>query len=107
MLSELLGADKLEHLSVGDMIRTVSKTIQNPQQKQELIDYLSKNYRGWLPIEQLIPAIEGRDTKTLLPTELILALIKREISQYPKKQFYSMVFLGIWIKCPILYFSAI
>lgn len=88
MLAELLGADKLEHFSVGDMIRAISKEIQDPAKKQELADYLSKNYRGWLPVEKLIPVIEGRDTSTLLPTELILALIKREIAKRPKKTIF-------------------
>jgi len=30
MLAELLGADKLEHFSVGDMIRAISKEIADP-----------------------------------------------------------------------------
>lgn len=88
MLAELLGADKLEHFSVGDMIRAISKEIQDPAKKQELAEYLNKNYRGWLPLEKLIPVIEGRDTSTLLPTELILALIKREIAKRPKKTIF-------------------
>jgi glutaredoxin-related protein len=71
MLAELLGADKLEHFSVGDMIRAISRDIQDPAKKQELAAYLEKNYRGWTPLDKLIPVIEGRDTKTLMPTELI------------------------------------
>lgn len=88
MLAELLGADKLEHFSVGDMIRAISKEIQNETKKQELVDYLTKNYRGWLPVEKLVPIIEGRDTSTLLPTELILSLIKREIAKRDKKTIF-------------------
>jgi adenylate kinase len=88
MLAELLGADKLEHFSVGDMIRAISKEIQDPAYKKALELYLEKNYRGWVPVEKLIPVIEGRDTKTLLPTELILALVKGEIAKRPKKTIF-------------------
>jgi len=88
MLAELLGADKLEHFSVGDMIRAISKEIADPVKKQELADYLAKNYRGWVPLDKLIPVIEGRDTSNLLPTELILALIKREIANRAKKTIF-------------------
>ena len=88
MLAELLGADKLEHFSVGDMIRAISKDIQDESKKREITEYLKKNYRGWIAVEKLIPAIEGRDTKTLLPTELILALIKMEIAKKSKKTIF-------------------
>lgn len=88
MLADLLGADKLEHFSVGDMIRAISKDIQDVVKKQEIVEYLNKNYRGWIAVEKLIPVIEGRDTKTLLPTELILALIKMEIAKKTKKTIF-------------------
>jgi len=88
MLAELLGEDKLEHFSVGDMIRAISKKIKDPAKKVELSVYLEKNYRGWVPVEKLIPVIEGRDTKTLLPTELILALVKREIAKRVRKTIF-------------------
>jgi adenylate kinase family enzyme len=88
MLAELLGADKLEHFSVGDMIRAVSGEIKDSSKRIELEMYLQKNYRGWISVEELIPVIEGRDTKTLLPTELILALIKREIAKKSRKTIF-------------------
>ena len=88
MMAELLGAETLAHFSVGDMIRAISAEIKDPAKKRKLAEYLKQNYRGWIPLEKLIPAIEGRDTKTLLPTELILALIKREIAKRPKKTIF-------------------
>jgi len=88
MLAELLGADKLEHFSVGDMIRAISREIQDPANKIALEEYLKKNYRGWVAVDKLIPVIGGRETKTLLPTELILALVKREIAKRPKKTIF-------------------
>jgi len=88
MLAELLGDDRLEHFSVGDMIRAISKDIKDSARKIELEMYLENNYRGWLPVDKLISVIEGRDTKTLLPTELILTLIKREIAKRSKKTIF-------------------
>lgn len=88
ILAGLVGKDLMEHFSVGDMIRAISKEIQDPAKKQEIADYLSKNYRGWISADKLMAVIEGRDTKTLLPTELILALVKREIAKRPKKTLF-------------------
>jgi len=42
MLAELLGPGSLEHFSVGDMIRAVSRDIQDPAKKLELELYLEK-----------------------------------------------------------------
>ncbi len=88
MFAEIINPDRIEHFSVGDMIRSVSKDIQDGAKKKEIEDYLKKNYRGWVPAKDLIKAIENRDTKTLLPTELILALVKREIGMRPKKTIF-------------------
>ncbi|HOX30164.1 MAG TPA: nucleoside monophosphate kinase [Candidatus Paceibacterota bacterium] len=88
MFAEIINPERIDHFSVGDMIREVSKDIQDGTKKQEIEDYLKKEYRGWVPAEDLIKAIENRDTKTLLPTELILALVKREIAKRPKKTIF-------------------
>jgi adenylate kinase family enzyme len=81
MLSEVLGADKIVHLSVGDMVRALDAEVQDPVKKKELIAFLENNYRGFYPLEDLIKSMEDRNTKVLLPDELILALVKREIAQ--------------------------
>ena len=70
ILASLVGKDLMEHFSVGDMIRAISKEIQDPAKKIEIQEYLKKNYRGWIAADKLMAVIEGRDTKTLLPTEL-------------------------------------
>lgn len=88
MFAEIINPERIDHFSVGDMIREVSKEIQDGTKKAEIEDYLKKEYRGWVPAEDLIKAIENRDTKTLLPTELILALVKREIAKRPKKTIF-------------------
>lgn len=81
MFSEVIGGDKIEHLSVGDMIRTVDEEMKDPQKKEELVKFLEKNYRGFYALEDIVKSLENRDTKSLLPDEIILALVKREITK--------------------------
>ncbi len=81
MFAEVVGADKIEHLSVGDMVRGVDLEMQDPEKKKELIEFLEKNYRGFYALEDIIKSLEGRDTKKLLPDEIILVLVKREIAK--------------------------
>jgi adenylate kinase family enzyme len=49
---------------------------------------LSKNYRGFHTIEETIDLIEGRSQSTLISTELILALLKYEISKRPRQAIF-------------------
>jgi adenylate kinase family enzyme len=88
MFAEIVGPEYIEHFSVGDMIRNVDKELKDKKKKKELIEFLEKNYRGWQSVPELISALENRSTKSLLPTELILALAKREISKRPKKTIF-------------------
>ncbi|MDK2948862.1 MAG: adenylate kinase [Patescibacteria group bacterium] len=81
MFSEVIGGDKIEHLSVGDMVRAIDEEMQDPQKKAELVEFLEKNYRGFYPLEDIIKSLENRDTKSLLPDEIILVLVKREITK--------------------------
>lgn len=88
MITEIFGKDKIAHLSVGDMIRSVDKELEDPEKKAELIEFLKKNYRGFTPLEDIIESLENRSTAKLLPSELILALAKREISRLGKKSIF-------------------
>ncbi len=88
MLKEIIDPEKIEHLSVGDMIRSFDEVLKNPQQKQELIDFLHKKYRGPVSVDDIIKAMEGRSTKVLLPSELILALTEREITRMGRKAIF-------------------
>ncbi|MDD2274870.1 MAG: nucleoside monophosphate kinase, partial [Candidatus Pacebacteria bacterium] len=81
MFSEVIGGDKIEHLSVGDMVRAIDEEIQDPERKEELVSFLQKNYRGFIALEDIVKSLENRDTKSLLPDEVILTLVKREISK--------------------------
>lgn len=88
MLAEVIDKDKIAHFSVGDMIRSFDETLRDENKKKELVEFLKSNYRGFLPLEDIIKALETRSTKVLLPTELILALAKREISKLGKKTIF-------------------
>jgi len=88
MFAEIIGSQYIEHFSVGDMIRDIDKELKDKKKRKELIEFLEKNYRGWLPIKAMISLLEKRSTKALLPTELILALAKREIGKRKKKTIF-------------------
>ncbi len=80
--------DKIEHFSIGDMVRRFDEVVENEDKKKEFASFLKENYRGFTSLEEIISSLENRNTETLLPTELILALIKKEISQKKKKALF-------------------
>jgi len=88
MFAELIAPDKIEHLSIGDIIRTLDSKLKDENQKKELVEFLRNNYRGFLPLEEIISSLETRSTKKLLSTELILTLAKEEISKRPKRTLF-------------------
>lgn len=88
MLKEIVAPDKIEHFSVGDMIRSFDEVFRDESKKKELIEFLRKKYRGPVALDALIKAMEERSTKVLLPTELILALTEREISRLGRKSIF-------------------
>ncbi len=88
MFAEIVDKDKIAHFSIGDMIRSFDETVRDENKKKELVEFLKKNYRGFLPLEKIMAALETRSTKVLLPTELILALAKREIAKLGKKTIF-------------------
>lgn len=88
MLAEVVDKEKITHFSIGDMIRSFDETMRDENKKKELISFLEKEYRGFLPIKEIIASLESRSTKVLLPSELILALAKREIAKLGKKAIF-------------------
>ncbi len=88
LFKEAVGEDHVRHISVGDIVRSVHKDFENPKQKEDLVAYLKKSYRGVVPLEDAIDALLGRSTTTLLPTEIILALVEREITKSEKKAIF-------------------
>ncbi len=88
MFKEIVAPDKVEHLSVGDMIRSFDEVLKSEEKKKELVDFLKHKYRGPVSIDQILKAMEERSTKSLLPSELILALVEREITRMGKKAIF-------------------
>lgn len=85
LFMEAVGEERVAHISVGDIVRSVHKDLEKGSSQKELIDYLKRRYRGFITIEKALEVILGRDTKTLLPTEIILALVEREIDRLGRK----------------------
>jgi adenylate kinase family enzyme len=85
LMAEIFGADKIGHISVGDLVRASYKDINDPKKRKEIVEYLEQHYRGYISIEDAIDALIGKNQKALLPTEFILALVKREIDKFDRK----------------------
>lgn len=89
LLSEIFGKEKVAHISVGDVVRSVHKALETEEGKKELIEYLEKDYRGYISIEEGIDAILNRSQdKVSVPNELMMSLIKREIDQHPRMSLF-------------------
>lgn len=88
MLKEIVAPDKIEHFSIGDMIRGLDETVADKSKKEILVKELQKSYRGFMSLEEIMAGLESRSTKVLLPSELILALVKMKIGQGDKKALF-------------------
>ena len=88
MFKEVVDKDRIEHFSIGDMIRDLDNVIADEEKKNDLANFLEKNYRGFLSVDEIMDLLENRSTETLLPSELILTLAKREIAQKNKKALF-------------------
>jgi len=82
------GKTTIAHFSIGDMVRSFDEVLNDAEKKKELVSFLEKNYRGFVPLADIIKSLENRSTKTLLPSELVLALAKREIAKLGKKSIF-------------------
>jgi adenylate kinase family enzyme len=85
MFAEVVLPERIDHFSIGDMVREVDQELKDEKKRKELFTYLEKNYRGGRSLEEIISSLENRSTKELLPTELILTLIKREMEKRERK----------------------
>jgi len=85
LMMEIFGADKISHVSVGDIVRRLTADLNDPVKKEELLKYFAAHYRGYISIDEAIAAFLSRDTASLLSNEFILTLVKREIDLSPKK----------------------
>ncbi len=88
LFMEAVGSNNVGHVSIGDIVRDAHLGLESPEKRDELLDFLRKNYRGFHTVEELVANIEGRGTSSLISTELIVALIKYEISKHPKQAIF-------------------
>ena len=88
MFKEVVTKDRVEHFSVGDMIRDLDAMVQDKDKRKDLEAFLNKNYRGYMPLPEIMQALESRSTKVLLPSELILALVKMKLASAGKKALF-------------------
>ena len=88
LFMEVVDNQNVVHFSVGDAVRAAEKEYKDPKTRDGLINFLEKNYRGFLSLENILKSLESRSTKTLLPTEFILALVKREIAKFGRKAIF-------------------
>jgi len=78
---EAVGKEHIIHVSIGDVVRNAHKEAERLATRKTLAAYLGAHYRGALSVDRILDVITGRDTTTLLPTEVILALVERAIGQ--------------------------
>ena len=88
MLTEIFGSERMAHLSVGDLVRDVHKTLEDPKALEELREYLQQDYRGFISVDEALDALMGRNQSTLIPTEFILSLVKREMKKLGNKAIF-------------------
>lgn len=88
MLQEVVNKDKIMHFSIGDMVRTLDEIVADKEKLKGLTEFLEKTYRGYLPLNDIVQALKTRSTKVLLPSELILALVKMKIGSAEKKALF-------------------
>lgn len=89
LFMEVVGNQNIIHLSIGDIVRKIHQEVLNEKtKKNELLTWLSQNYRGFLSADKALKALLNRSTSKLIPTEFILALAKKEISKMEKKTLF-------------------
>lgn len=88
LFTEALGQDTIGHIAIGDIVRDVHKILENGKGKKNFLDFLAKNYRGFHRLEETVDLILGRNQSNLISSELIISLIKYEISQRPKQAIF-------------------
>jgi adenylate kinase family enzyme len=88
LFAEAVGPEHIRHISVGDIVRAASEDLKDETKKEELGDFLRKKYRGPLSLDNALEALSGRSTSSLLPTEVILALVEKEISKSERKAIF-------------------
>ncbi|OGG38843.1 hypothetical protein A3I34_00810 [Candidatus Jorgensenbacteria bacterium RIFCSPLOWO2_02_FULL_45_12] len=88
LFAEAVGSERIRHISVGDIVRGVHMSMDSESGKNKLFSFLEANYRGPLSISDAVDSLLGRNASALLPTEFILALLKKEIKEAEGKAIF-------------------
>ncbi len=83
IVGEILGSDKIAHISVGDLIRELDSWEEFKSTKR--YERMRGYYRGYLSWDKAVAAHLGRSQEKLLPDEFILALLKAHIDDLQGK----------------------
>ena len=86
LMAEIFGSDVIEHISVGDTVRAAHKEAAGG--KDEFTESVRPFYRGYISLEDAVDALVGRSQDKLLPSEFILALVKRKINSLSRKTLF-------------------
>jgi len=86
MFMEIFGEDKVEVVSVGDLIREADDWENFKKTKK--YGLLQKYYRGYVSFEDAVKAHLSRSTTKLLPTEFVLALLKAHLDGFKGKTIF-------------------
>lgn len=87
LFTEIFGEEKVIHLSVGDLVREYSTNWQSFVQTSSFAK-LKNLYRGYVAFDEAVSNLLARTTKTLLPTEFVLALLKLRIGELKGKSIF-------------------
>ncbi|MFC1722417.1 hypothetical protein ACFL0C_02075 [Patescibacteria group bacterium] len=88
LFQEVVGKDRVAHISVGDIVRDVHRAIDDKKEHDALADYMGKYYRGFISLDDALDAFVNKTQDKLIPTEFILTLIKREIEKIGRKAIF-------------------
>lgn len=87
-LKEIFGTEYFLHMSVGDLVRNADKEFQEQGKLSEIYAYARANYRGGMHLDEAFKALMGRTTAGLVPTELVMLLIRHAIDKAGKKTLF-------------------
>ncbi|MCC7304486.1 nucleoside monophosphate kinase [bacterium] len=87
-LKEIFGTDLFTHISVGDLVRKIDIEFKEGGKKSDIYKYALQHYRGDMHIDGAFEALSGRSTEKLVPTELVMVFLRREIEKYDKKSLF-------------------
>lgn len=86
MVEEILGPERFAHISVGDLVREAHKQVETEEGLAQLKKEVIKDYRGFISLEEAIVALKNRtQDKVSIPTEFLLALLKRKMRTVGRK----------------------